>query len=162
VFARISGYNEGKIVSSVEGLLRFLESKGLAHRMRIHCANVGVHTSNRDSYGINGRDVQGLAKDIFVQGWSFAKVKDAIAVEIPPADTEIETFNKKLVANSQGLLAPIEPGSLKIASLTKGHTTQMLRCIHYGVDIADEAARSLMGIDGKFNVEKIRGTCLVC
>ena len=60
----------------------------------------------------------------------------------------------KHVANSGGLLAPVEQGSLKAASLTKGHTNQVLRCVHYGV----ETEYDILAVDGKMNKEKVAQT----
>ena len=82
-------------------------------------------------------------------------MKYAVAVEIQPGSTSIESFSRDLVEMSLGNLARVDPGSLKIASLTKGPTNQAMRCINYGVPILDAKAKDPMGVDGAFNLEKV-------
>ena len=142
---------EGQLTACTERGLQVLTTAGLAHRMRLHCQHVGFHKLNRDSYGINPRDVHDLVADIRSTGFSWKKCEGALASEVRPNDTTPEEVNNTLVSVAGGLLPSVDPGSLKVCSLTKGHTNQGLRCAWYGV----KCTHASLSVDGRMSKDKI-------
>jgi hypothetical protein len=140
------------LVQSIRQLFALLEKHDLMHKSKLRPGLVGCHQENRDGYGVNGHDVAQLATDIYGIGFDPTEVK-AVAAQIDQSDTITIDFNTAMVAQSFGLLAPIE-ASLQYASLWGSHTNQVLRAFaanvpHTNPDIT---------VDGKLNLSKLRLT----
>lgn len=137
------------LVPNVKKIFAVLAEHGLLYEMKIAPRFVGVHPANRDGYGVNAHDCHCLLANIFAIGFDKDEVR-AVCVEIGDQGSIVE-FNLQLVAESGGLLAPVEKASLRYSSLWGGHTNQALRIAAAGLHHQDQT----MTVDGRLNLEKI-------
>lgn len=140
---------DGSMVQAIRGLFKVLKDNSLMYQLRIKSSLIGVHEDNRDGYGVNPWDVHTLLSDIFDVGFDESEIK-CVCIEIDHQSTATVDFNRSLVAQSGGLLAPVE--SLKFASLCGSHTNQCLRALSASIQHGNDA----MCIDGRLSLEKVR------
>ena len=116
--------------------MQLLKSQDLVRTMLFHSRHVAVHMKNRYGDGIIPSHVADLVNDFVKGGFSLVELGAPIACEIPPPGharhDECLMFVKKVVDESNGLLAPYVDDEIKILSCTKSHTTQATRCVFYG------------------------------
>ena len=65
-------------------------------------------------------------------GWMDEATAHAVCIEVEPGSKVTEDFNRKLVADAEEDMAPVEPDSIKYGSLACRHTNQGLRAIGAG------------------------------
>ena len=142
----------GLLVQSINGLHDFLMSRNLAWKLRLTCDMVGVHHQNRDGIGCSAGHVQDLVSNIAAIGFVESEVK-AICVEVPQASSGdvVRAFNKCLVQDAGGKLAPFDPASLRYASIVGSHTNQAFRAIRFNVAHPD----GKLTVDGRLSMEKL-------
>ncbi|CAJ1330948.1 unnamed protein product, partial [Effrenium voratum] len=128
--ALVGKAEKGSLVTSAARLVALLEEHKLAYQQRIQSRHVVCHPRNRDGYGCSGNDVHSLLHGILAVGWNDACVKP-LCVE-SSGDAEVERYNLKMVEDAGGLLAPVEVGGCRYATLSASHTNQVLRLISYG------------------------------
>lgn len=116
----------GGHVAAMSNMFQYLKAHNLCYTHRVNPSLVHVHPQNRDGIGVYPTEVRTLLSDIGDAGWSWSEVK-AIATEVPSLDRSVEDFNRQLVANSNGLLPEVRPGTVKYASLSATHTNMVLR-----------------------------------
>lgn len=121
------------IVAGCKQLISFLLEEKIAYRLTVPSLLVGVHPTNRDGYGVNPHDMHDLMDDIFSLGWDTSKVS-ALCVELDSTDKSIRDFNEELVLGCKGMLAPVDVGQLRYASLWGGHTNQILRAVQGAIE----------------------------
>jgi hypothetical protein len=138
------------IVAGCKQLISFLLEERVAYRLTVPSLLVGVHPTNRDGYGVNPHDMHDLMDDIFSLGWDTSKVS-ALCVELDPTDKSICGFNEQLVMGCKGMLAPVDVGQLRYASLWGGHTNQILRAVQCAV----EHSNPDMTTEGRLDLAKI-------
>ena len=149
IIASIDG-GRGKLVQGCDTILGELAGVSLSYPSYLQPRTVGVHPENRDKYGLNTENVHGLGKDILRMGFSGDLCAQALAIEAADGGKAFEVFNDTLVKGNVRL-APVEPGSLKFASLACSHTNAFLRCIAAGCPSDDKYAAE----NGRFCVSKI-------
>jgi hypothetical protein len=134
---RIEDFEAGRLKDGVqtfqEQLLVLIESAALSDKRWIMVEKVGVHPDNREKAGLVPVDVHDLLRRITANGWSSKEV-DALACEIPPTaeGAAWRAFNKQLAANSDGLLAAVNPDDLEVVTGRGSHTTASVRCYRFG------------------------------
>ena len=134
---RIEDFEAGRLKDGVqtfqEQLLVLIESAALSDRRWIMVDKVGVHPDNREKAGLVPVDVHDLLRRITANGWSSKEV-DALACEIPPTEEGAawRAFNTQLAANSDGLLAAVNPDDLEVVTGRGSHTTASVRCYRFG------------------------------
>ena len=138
------------IVAGCKQLVGFLLEEKVAFRLTVPSLLVGVHPTNRDGYGVNPHDMHDLMDDIFSLGWDTSKVS-ALCVELDPTDKSIRDFNAELVLGCKGMLAAVDVGQLRYASLWGGHTNQILRAVQDAV----EHSNPEMTTAGRLDLTKI-------
>ena len=114
-------------------IVDLLLAKKLASNKTIDTRIVLVHPDNREGQGYVPFDVHKLLSRICPNGWSWSKVA-ALAAEIPP-DAEGDrwrAFNAKLIASSDGLVAPLDTALAEYATSRGSHTTAAVNLMHYG------------------------------
>lgn len=118
---------------------------------------VGWHWSNRGSSGIEPQNVPKKALSFKKGGWSNTEVRRACAVEREPnaEGDKHEANNADTAKKSGGLLAPISKGSLKIFSLTVGHTAQTVRAVKAGCKCLDTKTYEEIQEGGHLKVAKV-------
>lgn len=139
------------LLTSYKSLCSVLQEHGLLYEVRVHSKYVGVHPLNRDGCGVNARGVHDLINNISHIGFDWGAVK-ALAVEVDNTSAaSVLEFNRKLVASSQGALAPIEE-PIRFVSLEGSHTNQALRCFHYQCSHSSE----MLTESGKLSTHKLQ------
>ena len=141
----------GKLVQGCDDILKLLKGVSLSYPSYLPPRSVGVHPENRDKYGLNTEDVHGLGKDIARMGFSESLCAQALAIEEADGSKAFDMFNIKLAMGNERL-APVEPCSLKFASLACSHTNAFLRCIAAGVPSDDP----LVSENGFFCLSKVQ------
>lgn len=122
---------KGAHVQNVQNIIDLLQEENLVYTTKICPRFVHAHPENRDGVGVSPVYVHELLVDVLKSGWNWREVRP-ICVEVSHRDcSRITTFNQQLVAQSKGLLANVEAGTVKYASLACSHTSQMLRLLHY-------------------------------
>ena len=114
--------------------------------MFVHC-----HPENRDGVGCYPTEVHSLLDDILEAGWNDCECRP-VCVEVRSSDVACMAFNKKLQEDSSDLLAPVEAGTVKYASLSCTHTNQVLRLLHYRCQHTNPD----VCIDGRLSMEKLQ------
>lgn len=89
------------------------------------------HPQDRYGTGVNAHDAHTKGHKILTHGWDMSEVSKATAFEISPMgstrDAQI-TFNKNLVARSDGLL-PRVLGNERFLSVACSHTVHFLKAV---------------------------------
>ena len=145
----------GRLVQSMTELHEYLMGQKLAWKQRLQCSLVGVHTANRDGLGVSAAHVHELIGSIAAIGYSCEESR-SICLEIPsgPSGDEVRQFNDKLVSDSKGKLAAVEPGALRYASIVGSHANQACRAFVAGIG-HDSAA---VTVDKKLSLSKLEMT----
>ena len=131
-------------------IIERLKSTGLAQDCVLAPSCLGLHPSNRGSYGCNEESVHNLGADILEVGWDWDQIVNPLCVEEDPADRYVERYNMQLSKNSE-FLAPVKPLSLRAGTLTNGHTVMLLRAIIAGV----KSSRTSLTVEGHMSMAHI-------
>ena len=117
-----------QIVVIRDELYSTLMLNALARKRRIPPMAMGFHPRNRGHVGIVAGDTRTKLVR-FVGGFSPAECDRAVAVQRSPGDRgdAFEAKNIQMSKDSNGVLAPVSPGSLEAFSLTCTHTYGALR-----------------------------------
>jgi hypothetical protein len=147
----LADYDGGRVglVQCSDKLLEAFAAEKLLYTMVVDPRQVGLDPANRDSLGVNAKEVHRLAHEIGTVGWSWAATAHAVCCEGKPGDRTLQTYNEMLV---KGLdLAPVLPHSIAFGSLSCGHTNMVLRCLGAAVP----SACPLMSEGGKLDLDKL-------
>jgi hypothetical protein len=144
---------DAKLVMLRDEAFLILETHELQYVSRLHSTQVGVHPRNRAASGIVAQEVHRKLRKLVQAGFSFEECRNAAAVEREPGEVgdSMELKNALLVDASGGQLASVAASSLKVFSLTCGHTNQALRAAHHGLPSEDD----LVSVAGRVSVGKI-------
>jgi hypothetical protein len=123
----------GEKTSIWEEIVSLCKEGSVAWTAQVAPDRVGVHQSNRSTFGVGGADAQHLGDKILSVGFSWAKCGDCTAIQSPPPphDAEIVEYNKLLEAFSDGLIPQGKP--FQAYSVGGGHTNVFLRQVKAGV-----------------------------
>ena len=143
-------FANGAIVSAWEELKPILERGKLAWRQRSPPEKVGCHPSNRSGEGVTAMRVHHHGYEICMQGWSWGKAADAVAVECSSNDEDAKSFNDALASVSEGMLPPVQDMCLQ--SISASHTNAFLRAVK---SECISACPSLSDQKGRLNIEQI-------
>ena len=122
---------EGKHVQCVQRIMELLRGSHLVYESTISPRFVHVHPQNRDGTGVNPTSVKELFSDILAAGWDSTEVKPVCCEVSSKELSAVTAFNEMLHDQAKGMLAPVEAGSVKFASVSASHTNQTLRVLHY-------------------------------
>jgi hypothetical protein len=144
---------DAKLVMLRDEAFQILETHELQYVSRLHSTQVGVHPRNRAASGIVAQEVHRKLRKLVQAGFSFEECRNAAAVEREPGEVGdgMEEKNVLLVGASDGQLASVAASSLKVFSVTCGHTNQALRVAHSGLSSTDD----LVSVAGRVSVGKI-------
>ena len=140
----------GQVVQASARLMAVLEKHQLSRMVRLKPDEVGVHSQNRDGFGICPKDVHSLLASIASVGFDHTQASP-ICTEIGHGPAILQ-FNEGLVASSGGLLPPVNPTKLRFASLSCSHTNAALRCALHEVVSEEE----LISLNGRISMSKIQ------
>ena len=140
----------GTIVSAWDEVKALLVLAQLAWVQQVPPENVGVHKSNRSGEGVGAMQSHNHGCEICLQGWSWTKAADAVAVEHVSDDIEQIEFNDALIELSEGCFPLLV--NMILASISASHTNAWLRsvkanCISACPQLADKS--------GRLNMEEI-------
>ena len=132
---------DAKLVMLRDEAFLILETHELRYVSRLHSTQVGVHPRNRAASGIVAQEVHRKLRKLVQAGFSFEECRNAAAVEREPGEVgdSMELKNALLVDASGGQLASVAASSLKVLSVTCGHTSQALRVSHQGLPSTDDS-----------------------
>ena len=128
---------------------------GLSTTQIMNCGKVGFHPLNRGTSGIEPQNLPMKVKTFTAGGWSMFEVSRACCVEREPGEVgdNMEAENRRVSIQSNGMLAPVLPGSLQVFSLTVGHTAQAARAVLFECSCNDKD----LGENGKYSKHKVVG-----
>ena len=145
---------EGAVCSQRDAIMEILEKAGhLVYRQKIHPMHVLCHDMNRSGQGLDPARCIKLMETIANVGFSH-ELTAAIAFEIPPTGPRrdaIEAFNARMAAASNDILAPVDAGIGKVASVAGSHLSGGLRAICFGMSSDNPVISS----HGKLSAAKI-------
>ena len=143
---------QGSIVQAISELHKYLLEEKLAFKMKLQCDMIGVHFQNRDGIGCSATHVSDLITNIAAIGFVESEVK-AICIEVPPdaRGDRVREFNRHLIADAAGKLAPVDEKSLRYASIVGSHTNQAFRAMKAGLVHED----TKVTVDGKLSMAKL-------
>jgi len=132
-----------------------LRKNKLSYKARFHCRQVGFNPRNRAQVGIEPQENTRRLRKYRRSGWSNIECSNAAATERAPGarGDAIEKKNIEVVEQSAGKIASVLPGSLKIFTITCGHTNQALRAGDAELPSTEED----LSLNGKLNKVKICG-----
>ena len=132
-----------------------LRKNKLSYKARFHCRQVGFNPRNRSQVGIEPQENTRRLRKYRRSGWSNIECSNAAATERAPGarGDAIEKKNIEVVEQSAGKIASVLPGSLKIFTITCGHTNQALRAGDAELPSTEED----LSLNGKLNKVKICG-----
>jgi hypothetical protein len=93
-----------------------------------------VHPSNRFGTGLYVKDVHSILDDVSSTGWDPEMVGVPACFEISFGDAgeKAVAINERIVAASQGFLAPVNRSLATDLSVGASHRTAALRCVKAG------------------------------
>ena len=116
--------DNSKLVSIIDCVLQTLTDEGLAYKLRLPPAFVGIHMCNRDGYGISEGECHQLGLEIVQMGFSWAAVAHATAIE--DCDQGLISKHTMALCNASKQLGTYKAGTIKVGSLSCGHTNAFL------------------------------------
>ena len=155
----IAKAQEGPLIATVAKVLGVLEAANLAFRAKVHSKYIACHPANRDGVGCVGSDCHSLLDDILAVGWDPSAPKP-VCVEVRDAHDEVVAFNEKMIQSNNNLLAPLQTGCVKYASLSASHTNQVLRLLraqHPHTHSAGSEGTAIT-VGGLLSMEQLRNT----
>jgi len=147
----MADYDGGRVglVQTSDKLLEAFAASDMLYSMTVAPRQVGLDPSNRDSMGVNAKEVHRLMGEIATVGWSWPATAHAVCCEAKPGDTSLQEYNGMLV---KGLdLAPVLPNTIWFGSLSCGHTNMALRCLGAAVP----SSCPLLSEGGKLDLDKL-------
>lgn len=120
--------------------LGLLKEHGLAHTVKARPSQMLVHVSNRAGALVNPFDVMQKGQAICQVGWDLAKIKQAVAIELPADGCKRQAIvdaNAQLAQQSNGIIAR-PTGMEKYSTLSVSHTTCFLKSLESGCKVMDE------------------------
>lgn len=123
-------------------VMDLLQNAGLVSIETRSIDHVGVHPENREGCMLVPSDVHDLLKHLSVRGWNPA-VWSALACTIPEGAVgeAWRQANMKLVAESEGMLAPVSKDGLQLLTGRGSHGTAALRAVKFAAKaVHDEMA----------------------
>ena len=166
--AASSGYYDAAVVSSVQSIidhstkapitkwkdiLEILNEHKIVYTFKATAAMMLVHPANRSKLGVNPYNCHRVGAYIKRMGADLELLNKATAIEIAPLDPKHSDqleFNRKLVAMSSEMLAPIN-GSERFLSLGNGHTAQFAKA----AGAQCRTPQASMSTDGYLNVQHL-------
>jgi hypothetical protein len=140
----------GQLVQASSRLMETLAKNGLSRVVRLKPDEIGVHSQNRDGFGLCPKDAHTLLSMIASVGFDGSQTHP-VCTELQPGDTMVD-FNRKLVESSGGLLPAINETMMRYASLSCSHTNAALRCALHEVASEEE----LVSLNGRISMSKIQ------
>ena len=116
------------------GIMKLLKEKGIVVSRPVHPLENFVHPDNRAGLGLNQYNVHKIIASIIHVRGDMSKLAGAACFEIstdPVRREEQIAFNLKLIAQSEGCLAP-PSGKERSLTVGSGHTTAGCRAIIHG------------------------------
>ena len=155
----IAKAQEGPLIATVAKVLGVLEAANLAFRAKVHSKYIACHPANRDGVGCVGSDCHSLLDDILAVGWDPSAPKP-VCVEVRDTHDEVVAFNEKMIQSNNNLLAPLQTGCVKYASLSASHTNQVLRLLHAQHPHTHSAGSegTAITVGGVLSMEQLRNT----
>lgn len=110
-----------------------LDTNGLIDREVKHVSKICVHPANREGAGLVPIDVQDLLKKFAEKGYN-PMLWEAFGARIPngPVGASWVEKNIELIAASDGLLAPMDPDVVDVATGRGSHGSAALRLAEFG------------------------------
>ena len=134
------------------------QKTGRAQKTRLRCEQVGVHPSNRGTFGLNGWNCHRNGNEIDKVGTDLNMLNMAMCFQICPLDpkkSEILAFNRKVIKQSKGLLAELT-GDESHISVGTSHFNGWTRAINAG---CRTPFKHLQDQDGRLSVERMGRRC---
>ena len=144
-----SANKAGAIVSTWEGIKAMLFEASLAWEQKCKPEYVATHMRNRSGEGVGAIQSHHHGHDITVQGWSWHKAADAVAVEYVGDDASLR-FNTKLVEVSDECFPPFK--RINLLSISASHTNAFLRSVKFN---CKSACPMLADAHGRLNHDEI-------
>jgi hypothetical protein len=112
-----------------------------------------LHPRNRSASGIEPQEISKKLVKLVSTGFNFTECHAAAAVERIPGQLgkTWEDINAELPRKSGDQLAPVEADSIRIFSITCGHTNQSLRAALWAIPSTEPA----MSDGGKISAHKL-------
>ena len=142
-------HRTARISACLDEAMSYMKRQSVSYPMHLLPWQCCTHPSNRDRYMLNTDHCHGLIDDISAVG-AIPKMVDAVATEACEDDI---SSNVKLIEQSNGRLAAIDPGSIKASCLAASHFTAGANCFHR--EVAHPGNENLT-VGGKLNVAKLR------
>lgn len=112
-------------------ILKILMRCKLAYKQTLLPNMLLVHQDNRSGAKLNSFDVHAKGKTMADIGFSYSKLGQSIAMELPAdpsARAHVIKCNEKLVSLSQGML-PAVNGNERWSTISTSHTTSFLKAV---------------------------------
>ena len=136
--------------------MSLLRPRHLLRKMQISSRMVVVHPRNRYGDGLVPSHVHTLIDKFALHGFSLLEIGLPLCSEVPPKShkrhDDVVSFNKKMVVDSFGQLAPIAEEEYYVMSVAKSHSSMASRCVilevaHDNDKITDHGKLSLHRIE---------------
>ena len=139
------------INKKADEVLKHLFHHKPAYKQTLTPQQLLCHPDNRSGQMLNGFDVHSKGKTICSIGFSFAKLGQSIAFELP-ADSQkkmaVVSKNQVLHTMSNGMLAKVN-GHERWATISTSHTTAFLKAVQQGCSTTEEdlAANGILSME---------------
>jgi len=152
---RRANTKDAPVVRLRDEAFRLLRTSKLSYKARFHSLQVGFNPRNRSQVGVEPQENPKRLHKYKRSGWSNVECANAAATERAPGarGDALEKKNIEVVEQSGGMLAEVQPQSLRIFTITCGHTNQAIRAAVAGIK-SDDAELTL---DGKLHPPTICG-----
>ncbi len=135
-------------------ILRILFEYRIPYKRMVKLCELLVHPKNRGGLGLNAHDAHEILAKVKRVGADLEHLRKACAFEMSPLGVVRQSqidFNKKLVASSQGLLAPVT-GEERLLTVACSHFSAGCRAAVAGCKTNEQ---SLQGPDNTINLQAL-------
>lgn len=143
------------IRAMISTIMRLLMDTNWSYSQAFPWSMVGVDPSNRYGDGLDPERVHKLILAIFSAGWCVEETSMAVAREVDGNDSDAIDSNVQLAIDACDMLPPVNPQTLKVLTLSCGHTTAGLGCFGHGVTVHLAPLQKLCH-EGRLSLAKLR------
>ena len=116
------------ITTRAEKIFAILEENKMLYRLKLQPAQLLAHPQNRSGGLLNVADMHAKGAAMHSIGFSFKKLSESVAFEIP--NESLNELNSNMVAKPSG--------SERYASISTSHTTAFLKSVQQGCKTMEE------------------------
>ena len=144
---------DSPITTKAEGVLKVLEEHKMLYKLKLVPSQLLVHPQNRSGGLLNVADMHAKGAAMHSIGFSFKKLSESIAFEIPISKKDLVFKANQSLSDLNSNMVARPSGTERYASISTSHTTAFLKSVQQGCRTPEEE----LSHNGFLNFESMCG-----